>query len=658
MTHSLNQLCDRCRELDLESYVELRVKTGRGTIAFIEKASIRKTCELCTQFAHIFSALKALRAQVSNLDSFTLDFRRIQLNDLTIVYFRVRFMEFSRVLDFDFDFYPTAAVIEDVSSQKTLVPLCQTMRSGSSNLGLAKQWLQSCQTNHKECQQSTAWDTSLRVLNCTGQTLVTIDPSEPYACLSYVWGSQLVDHQLDSANPVPNVPQTITNAMSVCIALGIQYLWVDRYCIDQNNPTEKYHLISNMDRIYQGAELTIVASAGQGPDDGLPGVQTTPRRVQLYLKAGTHVFASTENIREQINTSTWNSRGWTYQEMLLSRRRLVFTDSQMYFQCQCTHYLESLHMAATAEYAPLRDRYRVFPSLEVSSLQNRLAEYYQRHLSVQSDVINAFAGVCNSALALKISPMSSNVLSHFYGIPIHYSRTRFLVRRNDFLVDLAWRVMHRESTFEPPQFPLTIPTWSWASPKVRHRSSGFSGEYIQPPTLTIPAPDLNPRCVSSSGTIVELANILQQDTGYTGFYPQILLDGILVKVPAQPKSSTFYLDSQEPLNFDTLYAMYLGYNERTRHPQSWTQNFERLGSNLCLLLQALTPEQLSEMHGTPHLTGRSCYRRVGLWIHNTSCDFLPGLSSSASVMNAMCKQLRVDSPYSDWKWFDRPLILV
>jgi hypothetical protein len=33
-----------------------------------------------------------------------------------------------------------------------------------------------------------------------------------------------------------------------------------------------------------------------------------------------------------IHTSVWATRGWTYQEALLARRRLYFTDRQVYFE--------------------------------------------------------------------------------------------------------------------------------------------------------------------------------------------------------------------------------------------------------------------------------------------------------------------------------------
>ena len=91
---------------------------------------------------------------------------------------------------------------------------------------------------------------------------------------------------------VPKVcwPRTVLDAVEVTKHLGEQYLWVDRLCIDQSNLQEKQFLISKMDAIYDGAEFTIVAAAGDA-STGLPGVMMTPRipqpRVELKARSQT-----------------------------------------------------------------------------------------------------------------------------------------------------------------------------------------------------------------------------------------------------------------------------------------------------------------------------------------------------------------------------------
>lgn len=123
-----------------------------------------------------------------------------------------------------------------------------------------------------------------------------------------------------------SLPKTMEDAMYKTASSGMQYLWIDRYCIDQTNEAETHDTISNMDVIYQGAALTIVAGAGSGPSHGLGGVRgTSPTEPHQLLIEGSSQTAFL-NPRREILKSTWSSRGWTYQDALLTRRCLVFSN--------------------------------------------------------------------------------------------------------------------------------------------------------------------------------------------------------------------------------------------------------------------------------------------------------------------------------------------
>jgi hypothetical protein len=97
-----------------------------------------------------------------------------------------------------------------------------------------------------------------------------------------------------------------------------------------------------MDLIYQNSEVTIVA-LGKDPTYGLPGAGERRRVAQSYAQVGRHLLVSSlMDPRYHIGASTWAKRGWTYQEALLSRRRLVFTDEQVYYECYGMHCCEAL----------------------------------------------------------------------------------------------------------------------------------------------------------------------------------------------------------------------------------------------------------------------------------------------------------------------------
>jgi hypothetical protein len=165
----------------------------------------------------------------------------------------------------------------------------------------------------------------LKVIDCSSGRICIATPDQPYVALSYVWGTSHATTQQIPRKAGQTFPRTIEDAMLVAKELRIPYLWVDRYCIDQHNHQEKHTMISNMDKIYSGAIITIIAAAGSDSSHGLPGVSTTLCTGPSLDTFNHGSLLSWKIALYELNGSAWATRAWTYQEMLLSRRRLVFT---------------------------------------------------------------------------------------------------------------------------------------------------------------------------------------------------------------------------------------------------------------------------------------------------------------------------------------------
>ncbi|KAK5996808.1 hypothetical protein PT974_02151 [Cladobotryum mycophilum] len=174
---------------------------------------------------------------------------------------------------------------------------------------------------------------------CLETCIVDAPAGSPYIALSYVWGSPksetgnqgtgLASTKWDQAS---NWPRVIWEAMTVVRELGYRYLWADQLCINQDDPDEQQTQISSMNLIYGGADLTIVAAAGEDSDYGLPGVGYTPRSIQPTLElAKIQIISCLKHPRNSIKCSKWATRAWTHQEALLSQRLLFFTNSEAYF---------------------------------------------------------------------------------------------------------------------------------------------------------------------------------------------------------------------------------------------------------------------------------------------------------------------------------------
>lgn len=80
-----------------------------------------------------------------------------------------------------------------------------------------------------------------------------------------------------------------------------------------------------MDQIYRNALTTIVVVDADNAESGLRGV-SYPKRLQYRFRTDAGILVSTfPHVFHALSSSTWVTRGWTYQEAVLSRSFIFFT---------------------------------------------------------------------------------------------------------------------------------------------------------------------------------------------------------------------------------------------------------------------------------------------------------------------------------------------
>jgi hypothetical protein len=177
--------------------------------------------------------------------------------------------------------------------------------------------------------------------------VVALDTAERYLALSYVWGQVMGTKQSVIYHDVPHdnimctigletQPATIRDAITLVRALHERYLWIDSLCIDQEDPSDKAEIVSNMDAIYRGAYLTIVAADGKDADAGLTrlrGHAKYPERPICIVNRQRCLSLLPEppKYEDTLPKTVWSTRGWTYQEMMLSAKSFVFTEDEVSF---------------------------------------------------------------------------------------------------------------------------------------------------------------------------------------------------------------------------------------------------------------------------------------------------------------------------------------
>jgi hypothetical protein len=199
---------------------------------------------------------------------------------------------------------------------------------------IVNRWLRTCATVHQDtCGMQDPAVSNIRgflVIDCDTREIVPAPSGCIYAALSYVWGSATSTAPYTDMPPAldriwalfeerdtsfqtqlpAQAPTVIEDALLCTRAISLRYLWVDRYCIDQTDPSTKHSLIQRMDQIYRDAAVTIINAAGNDSHDGLPGVSNTPRHPQHTANVHGGQFAMIPRVREEVGRSTWSTRGW------------------------------------------------------------------------------------------------------------------------------------------------------------------------------------------------------------------------------------------------------------------------------------------------------------------------------------------------------------
>ena len=376
---------------------------------------------------------------------------------------------------------------------------------------LLRNWYSFCAQNHREtCAiDSKEYPKMLKVIDCRTRRIIEAPPSCSYVALSYVWGKQ-------NSTTVPSntIPSVISDAMIVTLELGWQYLWVDRYCIDQNDE-EKHFQISQMDKVYLCAVITIVAAAGKSANYGLPGVSNTLRRAQPSAVVRGQLLACTmRSAQKAIGSSRWATRGWTYQEAALSISRLVFTEEQVFFECRCMSCSESCsiplallhknnpeHGCRSCIQRGYFETYGYGRTSRTPAPQKywaQVGQFTARKLSYETDSLNAFMGVANFYKNGQGS-QSSPLYTHF-GLPLvsdmWSSAEHPSPYGSQFVISLLWEHSRKQVL---PKRRQGFPSFSWA---------GWEG--VASPLYWALLGDTKPtaRIVMDSGTDPELSTPL------------------------------------------------------------------------------------------------------------------------------------------------------
>jgi Heterokaryon incompatibility protein (HET) len=310
------------------------------------------------------------------------------------------------------------------------------LRRGQVDISLVKSWLDECKSRHNvSCSRNIiepdkTFQTYL--IDVVDMKLIAATLDKPYLILSYVWGG-VAQFQLTRTNrngllregslrEEENISRQVKDAMLLTSSLAERYLWVDALCIIQDDEAEKPNQIRNMAAIYGKAKLLIAPLDSQDANSPIPGVRPDSRSTAAFeVLPGIYLAKGDQgDFFGVYRQSIYKTCMWTFQEHLLSKRCLFFTQSKAFFICRSGERREdspsinnfyndrvAYSSALTPsirniDYWSLGGSYH--ESVALDHYAGMVCEYTQKHISYPQDILDAFSGIGRILEVISKSP--------------------------------------------------------------------------------------------------------------------------------------------------------------------------------------------------------------------------------------------------------------
>lgn len=325
--------------------------------------------------------------------------------------------------------------------------------SSAKAFSTLKQWLYLCETEHTLCNSWRGRSLPHRVLEIQSlqplcvRLVENCSRSERYACLSYRWGPQTKLTSLNTGNldeykagiPEYKLYPLVKDAITAAHRLDLRYIWIDSYCIIQDDQRDWEIQAADMASIYEHAFLTLSATSSE---DGRRMFSTaTPEAIgkQVTTVGGEPVF-----IREVLYqpSGVMLGRAWVFQERLLSTRVVHFTESEIFWECREKGWCECGSCAFLENSSWLGGQIKFPKLLEKLQWEHIVKEYERMELTFEKDRLPALAGVARR-----------------YG---EWNGKTYVAGlwKEDFPRALMWS---KDPYSENRPLRQAAPTWSWAS---------------------------------------------------------------------------------------------------------------------------------------------------------------------------------------------------
>lgn len=376
--------------------------------------------------------------------------------------------------------FPAAKQARDISS----------WANAEDSFNLARNWLENCLSTHNTCASTRKPRLPTRVIDVGSSASPTSHlrlyipgrrEEAEYIALSHCWGAspplQTTRSNIEAmCNGIKfaDLPRNFQDAVTVVRAFGVRYLWIDSLCILQDSLDDWALESQQMSRTYYTALFVLAAAAGDNCESGfLAGAKRNESVSIVFSDSETRLSVRRipqmidpygSHFRHRNKRSKLSTRGWAFQEQLLARRILSYSDEEMSWECLEDSLCEC-QITGSQRPKSITARLLISSLISVMNLDRKtfhsmwtdlVQEYTLRELTFPSDRLTAFSGIASIFCS---SPTSGEYLAGVW--------------ENYLLSGLAWSVGENSQIYEYGGFDLEFtskrqegehaPSWSWAS---------------------------------------------------------------------------------------------------------------------------------------------------------------------------------------------------
>ncbi|KAH6885023.1 heterokaryon incompatibility protein-domain-containing protein [Thelonectria olida] len=355
-----------------------------------------------------------------------------------------------------------------------------------SNIAIAQGWISKCRNEHGSSCGTHKGDLPLptRVIDVGSENdktklFISQGTKGDYIALSHCWGGPIAT-VLQTTNikdfcqglPYDQLPLNFKDAINITRRLGIRHIWVDSLCIMQDSSDDWTIESTKMAAVYENAVVTIAALCSPGSSHGILRTaqqqSSSPDAARIAGPGGSVLTLQAykkdedENLRDLLDNAPLTSRGWCFQESVLSRRVLYYGTKQVYWECRegfqaangvpgpnflpksglgINRLDEFLLQDFSTSQIPLQGHMR---TMLLWNYYATVSSYSRRKLTFSTDKLPAFSG-----LAQRLQPLTG--CDYIAGL-----------WAGDIRHGLLWGAYGERQGLEDVQ-PYRAPSWSWAS---------------------------------------------------------------------------------------------------------------------------------------------------------------------------------------------------